>query len=172
MTRRCPRIFLNVSNVSLAVVVGSARRGKQNIKAIILVSSLSADLWEINEREIKLCLLMCTLCPPANPSARPLEVSGPHFENHCPKWLIKLLYFRAPYGHWDQRKHLLGGPPRDTFQFYGGWLLTQSPLSDGASLLSHHPYRVSVRHADQSGQVKMTNSTNFPLFSEKVTSSK
>lgn len=60
------------------------------------------------------------LCPPANPSAGPLEVSGPHFEKRRPKWLIKLLYFRAPYGHREQRKHLLGGPPRDTFSFYGG----------------------------------------------------
>ena len=133
------------------------------MKAIILISSVCVDLWEINEREIELCLIMCMPCPPANPSAGPLELSGPHFENHCPKWLIKLLYFRGPYGHRDQRKHLLGGPPRDTFYFYGGRPLTQSPLSDAASLFLHHPYQVSVRHADQSGQVEMTNSTNFPL---------
>lgn len=53
---------------------------------------------------------MCQHCLPGNPSAGPLEVSGPHFGNHCPKWLIKLLYFRVPYGHRDHRKHLLWGP--------------------------------------------------------------
>ncbi len=46
-------------------------------------------------------------CPPCKPLCRTPEVSGPHFGNHCPKWLIKLLYFRVPYGHRDHRKHLL-----------------------------------------------------------------
>lgn len=79
----------------------------KHIKAIVLTYSLYVDLWEINQREIKLSLFVCILCPPAKPSAGPLEVSGPHFGNHCPKWLIKLLYSRVPYGHRDHRKHLL-----------------------------------------------------------------
>lgn len=54
----------------LSCISYSAWRVKQNIKAIILISSLCVDLWEINEGEIKLCLIMCMLCPPANPLGR------------------------------------------------------------------------------------------------------
>lgn len=55
----------------------------------------------------------------------------------------------------------LAGTPSS---FYGDWLLTQSPLSDCASLFTHGPYPVSARQADQSAQVEMTNSANFPFF--------
>lgn len=65
-------------------------------KAIIRTSPLCVDLWDINGREIKLYLVMCVRRPPAKPWAGPLEVCGPHFESHCPHWLIKLLYGRAP----------------------------------------------------------------------------
>lgn len=138
---------------------------KHNIKAIILTYSLYVDLWELNKTEIKLSLFMCMHCPP---SAGPLEVSGPHFGHHCPKRLIKLLYSRVPYGHRDHRKHLLwssealrpwSGTPSS---FYGDWLLTQSPLSDCASLFTRGSSRVSAR---QSGSKRTSRDDKFRKFS-------
>lgn len=108
---------------------------------------------------------------PALPSSRPPQQDpwrspDPHFGNHCPKWLIKLLYFRVPYGHRDHRKHLLGGPGRGhLLVFMEARLLTQSPLSDCASLFTHDPSRVSVRTGGSKRTSRDDKFREFPLFS-------
>lgn len=107
----------------------------------------------------------------ALPSSRPPRQDpwrslDPHFGNHCPKWLIKLLYFRVPYGHRDHRKHLLGGPGRGhLLVFMEARLLTQSPLSDCASLFTHDPSRVSVRTGGSKRTSRDDKFRKFPLFS-------
>lgn len=127
---------------------------KPNVKSNYCTHVPNVDLWEFNKREIAHAL----------PCVGPLEVPRPHFGNHCPKQLIKLLYFSPIWPPGSQKAPALQPCPGTPFSFYGAWLLTQSPLSDCASLFTHGPDRVSVRQADQSAQVEMTNSANFPLF--------
>lgn len=77
----------------------------------------------------------------------------------------QIVVFQSPiWPPGSQKAPALRPWPGTPSSFYGGWLLTQSPLSDCASLFTHGPYRVSVRQADQSAQVEMTNSANFPFF--------
>lgn len=109
---------------------------------------------------------VCLLCPPADPHSKtPGGLLDPHFGNHCPKWLIKLLYFRVPYGHRDHRKHLLGGPGRGhLLVFMEAQLLTQSPLSDCASLFTHDPSRVTARTSGSKRTSRDDKFRKFPLF--------
>lgn len=77
----------------------------------------------------------------------------------------QIVVFQSPiWPPGSQKAPALRPWPGTPSSFYGGWLLTQSPLSDCASLFTHGPYRVSVRPADQSARVEMTNSANFPFF--------
>lgn len=77
----------------------------------------------------------------------------------------QIVVFQSPiWPPGSQKAPALRPWPGTPSSFYGGWLLTQSPLSDCASPFTHGRYRVSVRQADQSAQVEMTNSANFPFF--------
>lgn len=112
---------------------------------------------------------------PALPSSRPPQQDpwrslDPHFGNHCPKWLIKLLCFTVPYGQRDHRKHLLGGPGRGHLPlFMEARLLTQSPLSDCASLFTHKPSRVTARSSGSKHTSRDDKFRKFSLFFLEVT---
>lgn len=108
-----------------------------------------------------------TVGEPALASSRPPQQDpwrspDPHFGNHCPQRLIKLLCSRVPYGHQDHREHLLGGPGRGHLPlFMEARLLTQSPLSDCASLFTHEPSRVTAR---TSGSKRTSRDDKFRKF--------
>lgn len=112
-----------------------------------------------NEREEKQCM-QC----PAGPLQDPWSSSNPILCTTVLNGLSNCCISGAHMATGITENTCSVALARDTSSFYGGWLLTQSPLSDCASLFSHGPSQVSVRQADQSAQVEMTNSANFPLF--------